>query len=193
MANSNAPSGCQLARQGNGSPTAATLALYYVASDATALYIGDPVILAGSADTAGVPSVTRATGATSARITGFIVGFRPSPSLVANGATLPATTAGYVLVAEGTDVIYEAQEDSVGGALAATNVGQNINLVAGTGNTIQGSGFMLDSSTAGTAATGQMRLLGLAPRSDNEFGATAKWLVRINLPTETGIASGVGV
>lgn len=194
MANTNSPQGIRPVRQGNGSPWNGPLSIYYVPStDATALYIGDPVIIAGDGDANGIPTATRATGATSARVTGSVVGFGVSPTLIANGQVRPASTAGYILVADGVGVIYEAQEDGIGGTLAATNIDQNVNLIAGTGNTIQGSGFLLDSSTASTSATGQMRLLGLAPRDDNAFGASAKWLVRINLPTEAGVASGTGV
>lgn len=194
MANANIPSGMRPVKQGNGSPWTGPLTIYYVsADDNTALYIGDPVILDGSGDAAGVPSVIRATGATSARITGSVVGFGVSPSLIANGAVRPASTAGYVLVADGVGVIYEAQEDSAGGALAVTNIGQNANLIAGTGNTVQGSGFQIDSSTAGTTNTGQVRLLGLSQVADNAVGVNAKWLIRINLPTEAGAASGTGI
>lgn len=193
MANSNAPSGLRLARNADGSPVSGSLQMYYVASIGTSLYEGDPVILSGSADANGVPGVTIATAGTTNRWTGTVAGIIPSPSLVANGNYLPSGTNGYVLVAEGPNVIYEVQEDSVGGALAAANVGQNINLIAGSGNTIQGSGWMIDSSSAGTGATLQARLLGLAVRPDNEFGDYAKWLVRINLPTETGAAGSTGV
>lgn len=96
---------------------------------------------------------------------------------------LPASTAGVVLLHVGQDIIYEAQEDSVGGALAATAVGSNVDLIAGAGSTTTGaSGHLLDSSTSTDAAPGtaQFRILALDSRVDNEIGASAKWLVRIN-------------
>ncbi len=193
MANANAAFGLNALMENNGSPWAGTTQKYYVPStDATALYIGDPVILAGSADADGVSTVTRATAGATNRITGVIVGFVPSATYIANGYRA-ASTAEYALVADGTNLLFEVQEDSVGGALAATNVGQNADLVAGTGTRYSGSGWMLDSSTAGTGATLQVRIVALSSRADNAIGTYARWLVRINLPTETGIASGVGV
>jgi hypothetical protein len=52
---------------------------------------------------------------------------------------------------------------------------------------------MLDSSTAATTATLQLRIVELQHRSDNVIGANAKWLCAINLPTETGAAGSTGV
>ncbi|MDO9334942.1 MAG: hypothetical protein Q7T61_00945 [Caulobacter sp.] len=194
MANANAAMGLMPVRNANGSPYVAQLTRYYVpASDGTALYIGDPVIIAGSADADGVPSVTRATAGSAGRITGVVLGFDPDPTIIAAGYRA-ASTAAYVLVETGNDLVYEIQEDAVGGALAATSVGLNADLIAGNGSPyIKRSGFMLDSSTAATTATLQVRILGFVQRADNEIGANAKVYVRINLPTETGAAGSTGV
>lgn len=193
MANANAPFGLSPVMENNGSSWAGTIREYYVPStDATALYIGDPVILAGSADANGEATVTIATAGATNRITGSVVGFRPSATIVANGYRA-ASVAEYVLVTDGPGVLYEIQENSVGATLAATDVGTNVNLIAGTGSRITGSGWQLNSNSTGTGATLQVRLVGLQQRPDNAIGANAKWLVRINLPTEAGIASGVGV
>lgn len=193
MANSNAPSGLTPGRYRNGAPWNGVARTYYVpASDSTALFIGDPVIIAGSGDTDGVPTVTRATAGSAGRITGVVVGFRPTAPFPAKYRA--ASTAMYVLVADDPALLFEAQEDSAGGALAATNIGQNIDLVSGSGDTNTGlSGFMIDSSTAATTATLQMRIVGLAQRTDNVIGNYAKWLVAINLPTETGAAGSTGI
>lgn len=196
MANTSAPTGLTPRRYRNGSPWMGAVRTYYVpATDATALYIGDPVIIAGSADANGVPTVTRATAASAGRITGVVVGLRPG----GNNTLIPpkyraASVAEYVLVADDPHLLFEAQEDSVGGALAATSVGLNVDLIAGTGDAYSGySGWMLDSSTAAVTATLQMRIVELQPRPDNEIGNYAKWLVAINLPTETGAAGATGV
>lgn len=168
---------------------------YYVpASDSTALFVGDPVIIAGGADADGVSTVTRATAASAGRITGVVVGFRPSPTVIAAGGYRLASTAEYVLVCDDPEQVFEIQEDSVGGALAAADIGLNADLVAGTGSTVsKRSGFQLDTSTKATTATLQLRILGLQRRVDNEIGANAKVLVRINLPTETGAVGSTGV
>jgi hypothetical protein len=193
MANSNAPMGLSPVRYRNGSPWNGQARTYYVpAADSTALFIGDPVIIAGSGDADGVPTITRATAASAGRITGVVVGFQPTGPFPAKYRA--ASTAMYVLVADDPLLLFEAQEDGVGGSLAATSIGLNIDLIAGSGNTSTGlSGFLLDSSTAATTATLQCRIIGLQQRIDNAIGTTAKWLVAINLPTETGAAGSTGV
>lgn len=167
---------------------------YFVpASDGTALFRGDPVIIAGSGDTAGVPSITRATAGSAGRVTGVVVGFRPSANIRANGYRI-ASTAEYILVADDPALVCEVQDDSVGGALAVTDIGLNADMIAGTGSTAtKVSGFMLDTSTKATTATLQLRILGIVQRADVEIGTTSKVLVRFNLPTETGAAGSTGV
>jgi hypothetical protein len=194
MPNSNAPTGLSPKRLRNGAPWVGPLRRYFhPATDATALYIGDPVIIAGSADADGTPTCTRATAASAGRITGVVVGFEPNATLNASGFGA-ASTAFYPLVCDDPNVLYEIQEDSVGGALAATSVGLNADLIAAAGNNAtKQSGFMLDSSTAAVTATLQLRVVALEQRADNEIGTNAKWLVAINLPTETGAAGSTGV
>jgi hypothetical protein len=166
---------------------------YYVpSSDNTALFIGDPVVIAGGADADGVQTCTIATAGTTNRVTGVVVGFRPSPSVIANGYRL-ASTAAYVLVCDDPEQVFEIQEDADGGALAAADVGLNASLIAGTGSAVtKKSGWELDTSTKVTTSL-QLRILGFAQRADNEIGANAKVLVRINQPTETGAAGSTGV
>lgn len=181
MANANTPFGLRPVRHRNGAPYSGAATRYYVpASDSTALYLGDPVILAGSADADGVATVTRATAAGGAYVLGSVVGVEPvtrdSP------AYREASTARYVWVADDPDLVFEIQEDAVGGALAAADVGLNADLIAGTGSAITGlSAFQLDTSTKATTNTLQLRILGFKQAVDNEIGANAKVLVTINL------------
>jgi hypothetical protein len=196
MANTNSALGLIPRRYRNGSPWMGACRTYYVpASDANPIFIGDPVIIAGSGDAAGYPTCTLATAGSAGRITGVCVGLRPG----GNGTTTPpryraASTAEYILVCDDPAILYEIQEDGIGGALAVTNIGQNADLISGTGSTYTGaSGFMLDSSTAAVTATLQLRIVELQHRPDNDIGTSAKWLVAINLPTETGAAGSTGV
>lgn len=195
MPNTDIAFGLKPVRYASGSPYSGSVNEYFVpASDSTALFVGDPVIIAGGAD-AGLTAatVTRATAGATNRITGVVVGFRPSDSIIANGYRL-ASTAAYVMVADDPDLLFEIQDDSVGGALAAADIGLNADLVAGTGSAVtKRSGFMLDTSTKATGATLQVRIEGLMPRVDVEVGTTAKVLVRINLPTQTGAAGSTGI
>lgn len=199
MPNSNAALGLLPKRYRNGAPFVGPLRRYYVlASDSTAIYPGDPVVISGTGDARGTPSATRATAATGP-ITGVMVGVANEPSLPASNDMLqlgyrPASTAGYILVCDDPNVLYEIQEDSVGGSLAATSIGLNAALIAGAGNpNTRTSGFMLDSSTAATTATLPLRIIQLEQREDNEIGQYAKWLVALNTPTETGASGSTGI
>lgn len=193
MANTNAPTGFRPVKYRSGAPYNGAANMYFVpASDGTALYINDPVVIAGSADANGVATVTRATAAGGNVITGTVVGIVPSPTITTKYR--PASTAAYVLVADDPNLLFECQEDAVGGALAAADVGLNADMIAGSGSTVTGlSGFQLDTSTKATTATLQWRIEGFVPRVDNEIGANAKVLVRINLPTTTGAAGSTGI
>jgi hypothetical protein len=175
--------------QGN-SPMSGGLETFYVpATDATALYIGDPVIKAGSADAAGVATVTRATAG--AAITGIVCGFVPDGTTNLSGYRA-ASTACYVLVCTDPAQLYEVQEDSVGGALAAVDVGLNADFILAAGNAYnKQSGAMLDTSTKATTSTLPLKIMGLVQRPNNAIGANAKVLVKINVNTETSATAGV--
>lgn len=189
MANANTPFGLRPVRHRNGAPYNGAATRYYVpASDGTALYLGDPVIIAGSADTNGVASVTRATAAGGAHLLGPVIAVEPADGSNSGGRDSTtyrvASTERYVWVADDPDLVFEIQEDAVGGALAATNVGQNVDLISGSGSTVTGlSAFQADSSTAATTNTLQLRILGFSQKTGNEIGANAKIEVAINLHT----------
>lgn len=191
MANANTPMGL-VPISANGSPYWGRCRVYNVpASDGTALFVGDPVIAAGSADAYGVPTATRATAAGGAFITGVMVSVVNGPAAGANAALTVtrdqtrhrlASTNTYIMVADDPDQLFVIQEDGVGGALAAANVSQNADLIAGSGSTTTGqSGWLLDSSTANTTATLQLRIIELMRGPDNAIGTSAKWVVKINL------------
>lgn len=204
MPNANAPTGLTPRRYRNGSPWMGAARHYFVpATDANAMFIGDPVVIvAGSDAPNGFASVTLATPGASNRITGVVVGFRPGTPFAFN-ASKPANTAGYVIVADDPDLLFEVQESAVtdAAALTAAAMGKNVNLLAGTGNSVRGSGFQIDSTSSGTAATGQLRIVESQRRVDNTMigangtagAAFAKWMVAINQPTEIGAAGSTGV
>jgi len=189
MANANTPFGLRPVRHRNGAPYNGAATRYYVpASDGTALYLGDPVIIAGSADTNGVASVTRATAAGGAYLLGPVIAVEPADGSNSGGRDSTtyrvASTERYVWVADDPALVFEIQEDAVGGALAATNVGQNVDLISGSGSTVTGlSAFQADSSTAATTNTLQLRILGFSQKTGNEIGANAKIEVAINMHT----------
>jgi hypothetical protein len=187
MANANTPFGLKPVRNAGNGPMSGGLETFFVpATDATALYVGDPVVKAGSADANGVATVTRA--ATTGAITGVVCGFVPDGT-----ATMPkfraASTAGYVLVETDPHQLYEIQEAA---GIAAVDVGLNANLASGSGSaTTAQSGFLLDAATKATTATLQLKIMGIAQRPNNALGAYNKLLVKINNSTEVAASAGV--
>lgn len=178
MANSDAAFGLKPVRYLSGAPYNGACNRYHMpATDSTAVYIGSLVKLGGTADTRGVATVTAA-AATNA-VVGVIVGVEATTA----GATTyrAASTARYVYVADDPNLVFEIQEDSDSATCAATDVGLNANLTGTSGSTITGlSNTELDTSSKGTTATLDFQIIGLADRPDNEIGANAKWLVRLN-------------
>lgn len=193
MANANVPRGLTPKRHRNGEPYSGSVTRYYVpASDSTAIFIGDPVTITGSADANGVAAVTRSTAAGGSYITGVVQGIDLVGSNVGFGFSnryRPASAEMYLLVADNPDLVFEIQEDSVGGALAAADIGLNADLIIAAGSTYTGeSAAMLDTSTKATTATLQLKILGLVQRPDNEVGSLAKVEVMINLHTHRQVA-----
>ena len=191
MPNANAPFGLKPVRDGASRPYSdGTDAFALLAADNSVVYIGDPVVISGTADAVGVPSATLATAGAGNRITGVVAGFTPNPAIVAAGFRAAGNEV-HALVEHDPDALYEIMAN---GSVAATDIGANANLIAGTGgNSYKRSGWMLDTASMTTTATLQVRIVGLARRPDNDFGANAVLLVRINQTTETGAAGSTGV
>ena len=198
MANISAAFGMRPVRHLDGSPWNGRVTQYAVlAANASAIYVGDPVIAAGDSGAAGVVTYgqdiegMRAVSVAAAGDTllGVVVGFSP---LQTNLETLhrAASTARIAYVCDAPDVIFEIQEDSVGNNITATMVGLNTDIVYTAGSTLTGrSAVELDSSGTGTA-TAQLRILGLSKHRGNELGADANYDVIINeheFKQETGL------
>jgi hypothetical protein len=184
MANANNPRGFVPIRNAGSTGETGGVEMFYVpASDGTALYIGDPVVRNGSADAAGVPAVVMATAG--GAITGIVEGFVPNGTVDIAGYRA-ASTAAYVLVRTDPDTLYEIQEDGVGGQLAAADIGLNADFIVAAGTAYnKRSGTMLDTSTKATTITLPLKIMSLAQRPGNDFGAYAKVWVKINKSTES--------
>lgn len=187
MANANVARGLIPYRRTTGEPFNGATNVYYVPSSvATNIFIGDPVTyLTNSADSSGIPGITLATAGSSNNILGAMVGIvSGGEPIIPVTRDLPiyhqASTAGYILVADDPDTLFEVQEN---GAMVQGAPGRNVNLVSGTGSTVTGySGWMLNSSTLATTNTLQMKIIRGLEQPDNTIGSTnAKWLCRINL------------
>ena len=190
MANDDAPRGFQPVRMDGASCDSGGVNAYVVAAgDTTALFIGDPVIITGTAAIPTVasefkghtlPVVTIATAAGGSYVSGVVVGVEPitAESLVYRAAS----TQRVVYVNDDPDQLFMIQEDSDGGALAVTATQSNADFIIGSGSTTTGlSAVEIDSSTEATTATLQLRLERFAPREDNALGANVDWIVRLNL------------
>ncbi len=201
MANANRPWGLKPVGYHNGSPWNGKATMYCIPSgDTNAYAIGDPVVLAGSANSNGVPHVTVATAGSGNLITGAIValGGRKYGGALANYSNLDQTVLAstakaqdfYCLVADDPSILFEIQEYENTAALAASDVGTNIDLVSSANNGYV-SQWMIDTGTMNTGSTRQMQILRLAQRADNAIGTYAKWVCRINYHSFNQGQSGV--
>jgi len=188
MANANVARGLIPVRHMSGAPYNGAGNVYYVPStDGTALFIGDPVkLVTDDSDANGIPTVTRAAAGDS--LQGVVVGVLSHgdpavPVLQSDPVYRAADTERYVLVADDPDLLFEAQEDGVGGAMDAGAGGRNVEFIVAAGDTNTGySGVELDSNTLATTNTLSLRVHRPAERADNDATLTnAKWLVSINL------------
>jgi hypothetical protein len=187
MANANTPFGLKPMREaGSGVHNGGLNMYFHPASDATALYIGDPVVKNGSADAGGIAGVVRAVAA--GPITGVVQGFVPDG--VTDQAGFGAASTGYyVLVDDDPDGIFEIQDNT---GLAAADIGLNANMTVGAGNSYtKRSGFTLDAATKAATATLALKIVGLKQVPNNDFGAFNKLLVKINNHTEAQASAGL--
>lgn len=208
MANTSKITGFRPTKGAIGGANMQGVNIYSVAAtDGTALFVGDPVKLDGSADADGVATVTKATQG--APVLGVIVGILPdkmSPitgKMTAGSTALDtpvyraASTARYVLVCDDPSQIYEVEAATGANAaysFALANVGLNADLTTVAGSTTTGvSAAALDMSTALTTATLQFKILGVVQRPDNEpTGNFTKVLVKINNATLGGGTGATG-
>jgi len=197
MANADTPYGLAPCNR-NGAVYDGQVNIYFIpATDGTAVAAGDPVTLAGSGDADGIPTIKRLTaGAPSASAAnipvGVVVGFAVNPANLEVANYRAASTSAYVLVADDPALFFTVQEDSVGGALAATNIGQRINFIMGTPSATTGlSNVEIDSSTAAASADLQAQIVRLVPTPANVIGDNAKWICKFNAhlynPTTVGV------
>ena len=187
MANVNRPHGLAPVRHINGSPWNGQVEHFSVlASDNTALFVGDAVISAGTADATGRQCITRAANTSTARVIGVIVGFDADPTNLNRPSQYRlASTARTALVCVDPTVLYEIQADGTT-ANAAAAVGLNAPLVLTAGSTITGiSAMELNIDAAATNTTLPLKIVGAVQTPDNDYTETTnvKYLVLLNTST----------
>lgn len=148
--------------------------------DGTAIFIGDPVKLAGTGQVVNGQTYTDVIQAASTNVVvGVVIGV-----LAETRDSLPyraASTVRRLLVVDDPNAEFEIQEVSGGTALTANDIGLNANFVVGSGSTVTGySGVELNNATEATTNTLDLKIVGLVPRENNAVGENAKWIVRLN-------------
>lgn len=206
MPNADTPFGLRPVKHRNGAAYNGAVNPYYIpASYATALFIGDPVVKTGTANTSDVeaagvgkfppgscPEINKAAAGDGNPITGVIVGFAADPNGLENTYN-PVSTERIALVCDDPDVVFEIQAD---GAISAAQVGLNAVLIythAGSVHTGR-SGAELDTTSDAPAAdaSNQLTIQRVVNRDDNEAGsAFTKVEVKINNHTEAHGALGL--
>ncbi len=176
MANVNAPFGLSPVAKIDGCPLSGAPEMVFVPSTyATALFVGDPVVIVASAtDTESYGVLNVNIGVAGSAILGVIVGVEPVlgqsvPQLYRT--YLPASTGGYMYVypCVGDEVL----RGQLNGASTNTDIGKNINFATGTGNTVNGiSGAVLSTATIATTATLNFHILRCSRLAGNAFLGT---------------------
>lgn len=198
MANVNKPFGLKPVRHIDGSPWNGALQKCYVSVlNATALFIGDPVVLettlVNKDPLAKLQTVIFTAGGSGVVIAGVVVAIEPDPTNL-NRLYLPATTQGYVYIAGYRDpsIVYQVQ-DNAGGTPTYVYPGQNCGLAAGTGNTATGiSGTVLDTASILDTQALPCHIIGISDIPGNALSNYAVWDVMINTAyNATGLVLGV--
>ena len=187
MANVSKPCGLKPVSYLNGSPYNGQARLYAIDASQAALYVGDPVTLVASSTNAqGLANI--GIGVAGSAIIGVIVGFPVATagvSLVGTTIDLTrrsnaASTAGYALVCDDPNVIFEVQDGLAAGTPLA-DIGQNTNFLIAAGATIYSDSGTTSAATTTGGTTDNLKILGFAQREDNTPAAQyAKLLVKIN-------------
>lgn len=183
---------------------------YYVpSSDATAIYIGDPVVrpAAGGSNTAKIkssnevggaadfaagtlPIVTRATNGAGNAITGIVVRVGYDPAEYGGRVEYrKASTEAVVWVIDDVDVLFEVK---MSGAMASTSVGGTVSVTGTGGSTITGlSAATLNSASIQTAAgtTEQFRIIAVSrdPLNNDLSSNNAHVYCKLNNSTEATV------
>lgn len=158
------------------------------AGNATAVFVGDLVKLAGTSQIInGVVYNDVIQGATGDVFCGVVVGFLPDTrdSLLYRAAS----TSRIAVVETDPNAEFEIRQTAGGTPLTANDIGLNANISTGTaGSTYTGwSGMALDNTTEATTNTLDLKITGMPSRPDNDVGTavgtgadSSTFFVRIN-------------
>lgn len=188
MANSTGPFGLIGRKQAyNGVYNSGLRAYSVAAGDATAIYVGDLVTLAGTSQVINgqvFPDVVQfATGGvTCGAVVAILAQTRDTLTYRA------ASTQAILLVEDDPNALFEIRQVAGGTPLTANDIGLNANIVVGSGSTFTGfSGMALDNTTEATTNTLDVKIMEIVNRADNDPGSavgtgadSSTFLVRLN-------------
>jgi hypothetical protein len=162
-----------------------------LSTDATALFTGDVVKSAGTADANGVQAITRATANADLPV-GVVAGFLPDFSnLNLPAAYRPASTARMAFVVIDPAAVYEVQANA---ATVLADIGLNVGLAYTAGSVTTGmSGMQADMATKAVTASLPLKIVGVVQRPDQDMADSANWklLVTLNSNNFGGNTAGV--
>ncbi len=177
MANKDIVNGFRPIRLLSGS-TVWSVNRYYVDSANSVAAVGVGTMMALVANTASVIVPEVIIAAAGAVPVGPVVAIEHNPD-APNRMYLPASTSGYVYIADSPDLVLAVQSS---GTFEDGDIGANADLVdAGTSTTTGASGQEINQSTINTTDTLVFHILRLVNRPDNALGANAELEVKYNL------------
>lgn len=188
MANATNAFGLKPIRYASGAPYNGAFREYYATGATGALYIGDPVIINGTVNSAAIQGraagtlqqVQIALDGAGDPITGVVVGVVP---VTADSLPYRANSTDRIIqVADDPNLVFIARANTGGSAFGVSDSGLFANLATGSGGSSLGiSSWALDTGTAAASTvTYQVLLRNLYSAIDNETGASAIWEVMIN-------------
>lgn len=191
MANPNAPFGLRPSRS-LGRSNCQVNGYAHDSGDGTALFIGDPVKLTGTATSGiagivdGTPLVIATGTITTTLFRGAVAGVRPT--LTNLTLQYGAASANYGLwVYDDPNQLFDVQSS---GTSAVADIGVNLSLVAGSGSTVTGLSAYVATETSPTTSVNSVRVMRLAPIVGNAIGSYGIYEVKIDahdLNSQTGV------
>lgn len=209
MANTSRINGFKPVKHLNGSPYNGQANIYEVpAGEAIPVFVGDLVVLSNSNATSVYPAVESCVDASSQIASGVIVGavvgiinpkIDPSGAMTAGSIALdtpqlrPASTKGFVLVADSPDLIFETEADA---SVALASIGLNVGVGASAHTTPLLTGtspqYAYSTTAPSASASRPLHIVGVCNRPDNETAAAYnKILVRITTHAYGNAVAGV--
>jgi hypothetical protein len=191
MPNVSRVQGLRLAKSFTGPANGNLESFAVLASDATALYTGDIVQSAGTADASGVQAVTRLTANTQVPI-GVIAGFQPLyENLNQPAGYRAASTARTAFLVVDPSVVFEVQATA---ATVLADIGLNVGVTFTAGSATTGqSGMVADMATKAVTATLPLKIVGVVQRPDQDMADSANWKLLVTLNVNAFGGNQVGV